>query len=77
MTRDEALDKIAKPAFDEETIVQDFEYIATKLDISVDELRALHEGPNKSWRDYKSRMGLIDIGTRVMRAVGMQRAIIR
>jgi len=77
MTRDEALERIAKPAYDEATIAEDFEYIATKLDISVDELRALHDGPNKSYRDYKSAQPLIELGTRVMRAVGVQRAIIR
>ena len=37
----------------------------------------LIEESNKSWRDYKSRQGLIDLGTRVMRAAGVQRAIIR
>jgi N-acetyl sugar amidotransferase len=77
MTRAEAMEKISKPAYDAETIEQDFEYIATKLDLSVAELRALHDGPNKSYRDYKSRMPLIELGTRVMRAVGIQRAIIR
>ena len=77
MTREEALEKIAKPAFDEDTIAQDFEYIATKLDISVDELRALHKLPLKSYRDFKSAMPLIQLGTAIMRAVGVQRAIIR
>lgn len=77
MTRDEALQKIAKPAYDEATIADDFEYIATKLDIGVDELRTLHNGPNKTYRDYKSAMPLIDLGTKVMRALGVQRAIIR
>lgn len=77
MTRDDALERIAKPAYNEETVAQDFEYIATKLDISVEELRALHDGPNKSYRDYKSRMPLIQLGTTVMRAFGVQRAIIR
>jgi len=77
MTRDEALERIAKPAYDEATIAEDFEYIATKLDISVEELRALHDGPNKSWRDYKSAQPLIELGTRIMRAAGVQRAIIR
>lgn len=77
MTRDDAMDKIAKPAYDEATIAQDFEYIATKLDISVDELRELWRGPNKSYRDYKSAMPLITLGTKVMRAIGVQRAIIR
>lgn len=77
MAREEALERIAKPAYDESTIAQDFEYIATKLDISVDELQALLRSPNKSYRDYKSAMPLIRLGTQVMRALGMQRAIIR
>ena len=77
MTRQEALERIAEPAFSPSTIDQDFAYVATKLDISVSELRAYLEGPNKGYRDYKSNMRLIAIGTRVMRALGMQRPIIR
>ncbi len=77
MSRAEALEQIAKPAYDEATVTQDFEYIATKLDISVEELRALHDGPKKTYRDYKSAMPLIQFGTHVMRAVGVQRSIIR
>jgi len=77
MTRDEALRLIAQPAYDPTTIAQDFEYIATKLDISVEELRALMDGPKKSYRDYRNRMSIIEAGTRVFRAIGVQRAIIR
>ncbi len=39
-----------------ETIAQDFEYIATKLGLSVPELQAIMNGPNRTYRDYKSRM---------------------
>lgn len=77
MTREDALERISRPAYDEATIAEDFEYVATKLDISVDELRALLNGPNKSYRDYKSAMPLIQLGTMAMRALGMQRSIIR
>lgn len=77
MTRAEALERIAKPAYDEATIAQDFEYVATKLDISVEQLRTFHQAPKKSYRDYKSATPLIELGTRVMRGLGMQRAIIR
>ena len=77
MTREEAIEKISKPAYDEATVAQDFEYVATKLDISVDELQALMRAPNKSFRDYKSAMPIIDLGTKVMRLLGVQRAIIR
>ena len=77
MSRAEALERIARPAFDDSTIAQDFEYIATKLDISVDELHSLQKLPLKSYHDFQSRMPLIQLGTRVMRAFGVQRAIIR
>jgi N-acetyl sugar amidotransferase len=77
MTRDEALAKLSQPAWDKETIGQDFEYIATKLDISVDELRDMCVGEKHTWRDYKNSMTLIDAGVRVMRAVGVQRTLLR
>jgi N-acetyl sugar amidotransferase len=77
MTRDEALQKIAAPAYDTETIADDFAYIATKLNLTVTELRDLMKGPNKTYRDYKNSMTLIELGTKVLRALGIQRAIIR
>ena len=77
MTRLQALEQIATPAFDPSTIAQDFEYVATKLDISVSELRAYLDGPNRNYHDYKSKLALIRLGTWVMRAMGNQRAIIR
>lgn len=77
LSRDEALEKIAKPAYDEETMAQDFEYIATKLDVTVDDLRALLAGPKKSYHDYKNRMGLINLGTLALRTIGLQKMIIR
>jgi N-acetyl sugar amidotransferase len=77
MSREEALQKIAVPAYDPETIAEDFEYIATKLDLTVDELKAIMAGPNKTYRDYANSMALIELGTKVLRAVGVQRAIIR
>jgi N-acetyl sugar amidotransferase len=77
MTRDEALQRIALPAYDQATIAQDFEYVATKLDLTVAELKEIMGGPNKTFRDYRNSMSLIDFGTKVLRAVGLQRAVIR
>ena len=77
LSRDEALRRIAEPAYSDATIAQDFEYIATKLDLTVDELKTLMAGENKTYRDYKNAMSLIDLGTKVLRAVGIQKAIIR
>lgn len=77
LTRAEALERIAKPAYDADTLAHDFEYIATKLDLTVPQLEALKAGPNKTYRDYRNAMTFIELGTRVLRAVGVQRAIIR
>ena len=77
MTRAEALEKIAIPAYNPATIDEDFEYIATKLGMTVAELKALHAGPKKSYKDYKNAMPLIELGTKVLRATGVQRMIIR
>jgi hypothetical protein len=51
--------------------------VASKLDLSVAELRALQDGPNRSYRDYKNGMAMIGVGTQVLRALGIQQAIIR
>jgi N-acetyl sugar amidotransferase len=77
MTRNEALRKIAEPAYDEHTIAQDFEYVATKLDIGVDALRGLMDAPNRSYRDYRNSMPMIHAGTQVLRLLGLQSALIR
>lgn len=77
MTREEALAAIAQPAYDEQLMAQDFEYVAKKLDLSVPELQALMDGEKKTYRDYKSNMSLISFGTNVLRIFGIQRQIMR
>ena len=77
MTREEALRRIALKAYDEETVRQDFEYVATKLGLTVFELQKIMDGKNKTYRDYRSRMPIISLATRVLRLVGVQKTIIR
>ncbi len=73
MTREEALEKLSKPAYDVETIAQDFEYIATKLGITVEELQGYMDAPNKTYKDYKSQESIYQIGAKVMRALGFEK----
>ena len=73
MTREDALKKLEQPAFDKETIKQDFEYIATKLNITVDELQGYMDAPNKSYKDYKNQMWLYDFGATAMRFLGLEK----
>ena len=73
MTREEALEKLKKPAYDSKMIPHDFEYIATKLGISVNELEDYFKGENKTYRDYKSQQWIYDIGASVMRFLRLEK----
>jgi len=73
MTRKVALEKLKEDPFDEKTYAQEFEYIATKLGITEDELQGYFDAPNKTFRDYKSQQLIYDIGAKVMRMLGLER----
>jgi N-acetyl sugar amidotransferase len=73
MTRAEALERLKEPSYDPATIGQDFEYVATKLGISVEELQGYMDAPNKSYRDYKSQLRLFLVGAKVMNWLGLER----
>jgi len=73
MTREEALKKLEFPAYNPETIHHDFEYVATKLGISVEELQSYMDSPNKTYKDYKSQETIFNIGAKVMRMIGAEK----
>lgn len=69
MTRDEALIELEKPPYEPETINQEFNYIATKLGISVDELNGYLEMPKKFYWDYRNRRSTFEWGEKVLRMI--------
>jgi N-acetyl sugar amidotransferase len=73
MTREDALEKLKHSAYDPKTIKQDFEYIATKLEISKEELQSYMDAPNKTYKDYKSQENIYSIGAKVMRLLGLEK----
>lgn len=73
MTRGDALAKLAHPAYDKASIVQEFEYIATKLGITVAELQGYFDAPKKSYRDYRSQESIYRIGAWTLRLLGVER----
>lgn len=77
MTREEAVEKLTKPAIDEDTVKQDFEYVATKLGITVEKLQSYMDEPNKTYRDYKNQDSLFNLGAKVLKFLGIERAIKR
>jgi len=75
MTREEALERIRKPELDEHFLECEFEYVANKLDLTVDELRAIFLGENKTSYDYKSKRFLIEIGSKVLSFIGLEKRL--
>jgi len=77
MTREKALDELRRPAYDESTIAHDFEYVATKLGISMAELQSYMDAPNKSYRDYNSQRNVFAVGARTLKGLGIEKAVKR
>ena len=72
MTPAEALAKLAPPALADATVRQEFEYVATKLGISVQELEGYLHAPKKSYRDYKSQEAFYAVGAEVMKKLRLE-----
>lgn len=73
MTREEALRQLEKPPYDPETIHQDFEFIATKLGITVDKLHEYHKMPLKFYWDYKNSHVLLKNIEKMVSLLGIGR----
>lgn len=74
MPREEALERLKSPAIPDQQARHDFEYIATKLGISTDELQGYFDAPNKTFRDYRNNETLFVLGAKVMKWLGIERA---
>ena len=77
MKREDAIEELKKDPYDPEPIQQEFDYVAKKLDMSPNELKFLMEGENKNFRDYKSTYIFIQFCVTLLRALGVEKRIIR
>ena len=72
MTRDEALELLQAPPFDRATITSEIEFVANKLNISIDELSKYMTAPKKTYSDYKNQQSIYKLGAVVMRKLGLE-----
>ncbi len=77
MTRDEALEQLSNPAISEEEAQREFDYIATKLGITTEDLKGYLNAPNKTHADYRNREAFFVSGARVMKKLGLEVAVKR
>jgi N-acetyl sugar amidotransferase len=73
MTREEALEQLEQLPYDKENIKHDFEFVANKLGITVQELQACFDAPNKTYKDYKNQEWVYDIGAFILRKLGIEK----
>lgn len=52
MGREEALQELEKPSFNDNEIDDEIQYVAKKLGLTVDEFRSIMDQPNKEFTDY-------------------------
>jgi len=77
MTREEALDRISRPEMDEQFLRQEFEYVANKLDLTVEQLKVIFDGENKTFRDYKNKQKILGLGAKAMTLLGLEKRLFR
>ena len=73
MAREAALERISRPELPEKELEQEFEFVAQKLGLTVEELRQYFNGQNKSYKDYKTKHKIITLGTRIMQFLGVEK----
>jgi hypothetical protein len=73
MTREQALAELEQSPYDEETMMSDMAFIAEKLGITTEEFKTIIEGEKKTFMDYKNSWKTIQLGTVVLRKLGIEK----
>ena len=77
MTREEALGRISRSELPEDILLQEFEFVAKKLNLTSDELWQIYKGDNRTYLDYKSKINIINFGAKVMQYFGLEKRLYR
>lgn len=73
MTREDALQKLSESPYSQEMMKEDMEYIAKKMGISVSEFENIMNGENKTYKDYKNSLSLIEFAIKIAKMVGVEK----
>ncbi|TLU85999.1 MAG: N-acetyl sugar amidotransferase [Chlorobium sp.] len=73
MTREDALEKMKSPAYIPQTIEEDFNYIATKMRISREELKGYFTMPKKYYWYYKNQQNIFRVGANILNLIGVEK----
>lgn len=73
LTREEALKELEQAPYSPEKMQEDKEYIAKKLGITAAEFDHIIDGPNKTYKDYRNSWKTIQLGTMILRKLGIEK----
>jgi hypothetical protein len=77
MNREDAIELLKRPAYNPDTIDDEFNFIATKLGISSQELKGYFNMPKKFYWNYKNQEKLFNIGAKILKFIGVEKSIKR
>lgn len=66
MSREEALERLKQPALSKQEADELFHIVASKLEITEDELKKYREMPLKTYKDYKNQDYLFHVGATIL-----------
>ncbi len=69
MTRDEAIELLKEPPYNPEIVQQEKEYVAKKLNISLDEFNDIVNLPAKSYQDYPNSKKFLEFIYKIYRKI--------
>lgn len=72
MTRDKALKKLKEDPITESEIKIELDFVARKLGITVEDLNKFFKLPLKTYKDYKNESWIYNIGSTVLKKLGIE-----
>ncbi len=73
MTREDALKKLKEPAYSQDQVNEDIEYVSNKLGITKEELWGYFNAPKKTYKDYKSQESIYNLGASFLKFIGLEK----
>lgn len=73
LDRQEALDIISKPPYDEKQALEDLEYVAKKLGVTKEEFIHIMNQPNKTYKDYENSAEMIATAVKIAQKIGKEK----
>lgn len=73
MCREEAVLRLENPEMSESFLINEFKYVAHKLDLEVPELESIFQSPNKTFKSYRNKRTLIRLGARILKKFGSEK----